>query len=149
MDGLVEADVLDGRADDGATGVLAAGAGDDVYIRCADDDVEWKRWWKLDGKHLSLSWSDSEGWSWWKHGGPCAGAVDELGGAESGGGSVDLDMIGMRAHHEDGGANAEVDGGRLDGGQERGGEFVRVEAVLFQVDEVMGAGLELGEKSRE
>ena len=58
-------------------------------------------------------------------------------------------MIGMRAHQEDGGANAEVDGGGPDGGQESGGEFVRVEAALFEVDEVMGAGLELGQKSRE
>ena len=49
----------------------------------------------------------------------------------------------------DGSVWPKVDGGSLDGGKQRCGEFVRVEAVLFQLNEAVGAGFELGKKSGE
>jgi hypothetical protein len=62
---------------------------------------------------------------------------------------VDLDVVRAWADHADGRVLEKVDRGGLDGSQERCSEFARVEAVLVELNEVVVAGLELGEKYGE
>ena len=93
VDGLVEADVFDGGSDDGAGGVGTGGAGDDVDVGSADDDVELERGWERDDEHLAFLGSDAEVGQRRGAGGPGSGAVDELCGVEGAGGGVDLDAL--------------------------------------------------------
>jgi hypothetical protein len=143
VDGLVEAALFDGGSDDGASGVGALGAGDDIDGRSADDDVERQSGCESYREHLALAGDDGEGRC---GGGPGSGAVDEVGGGEGGGWGFDVDGGAGCVDLLDKSAGAEVDGAGADGREEGGGELTGVEAVLAEAVEVMGTWVELGDK---
>lgn len=92
MYGLVVPGVFDGGSDDGAAGGRIGGAGDDIDLRCADDEMEWKRARQGDGEHLSLTRGDAKVWQKISGEGPGACAVDEALRGKDFGCGVDFDL---------------------------------------------------------
>src|SRR5215469_3516550 len=115
MDGLVVADVFDGGSDDGAIDGGIRGSGNDVDLRCANDDVELEICRKRDGEHLTFARGDAEMRQKVRGEGPCSGAVDEAVGSEVACGGVEFDAGTRGANISDGGVWVEVDGGGLRG----------------------------------
>ena len=77
VDGFVEADVFYGCSDDGTASVGAGGAGDNIDVRCADDEVEGKGGGQGDGEHLAFAGCHLDVGQVGGGGGPGSGAVDE------------------------------------------------------------------------
>jgi hypothetical protein len=67
-------------------------------------------------------------------------------GADSG---VYFDALVSRVGAEDSGIGSEIDGGGTDGGEEGGGEFAWVEAVLIEEEKTVIAGGELWKESAQ
>ena len=130
VDDLVEAGVFDGCSDDGAAGVGAGGAGNYIDAMRADDECSGSEGGSATASICPFSGRDGKAGCKRGVGGPGAGAVDELRGVEDACGGADFYGIvdGLRGEYLR--VGAQVDGGGANGGEERGGEMARIEAVL-------------------
>lgn len=150
VDGFVEANVFDGRADDGSACVGTGGSRDDVDLGCAENEVQRERRGQGDGEHLALARCDGEMRGRDGCGRPGSGAVDELCGVNRVSRSVDFDdVIGDGSDEADWTVGAEVDGGGADGGQECRCEFAGIKAVFVEESEVLIARVELRQEMGE
>jgi hypothetical protein len=149
MEGLVEAGVFYCCSDDGAAGVGTGGTRDYIDVRCANDEVKWERGRQGDSEHLSFFRCDLKGGQAGGDGGPGSGAIYKLFCVEDAGGCLDLDGVVNGTRREGGCVGAEVDGGGMYGGEKCGGELAGVEAVLFEENETVVAGVECGKEAGE
>ena len=149
MEGLVEAGVFYGCADDGAAGVGTAGARDYIDAGCANHEAKRERGREGDGEHLAFFRGDLEVGQAGGDRGPGSGAVYELLCVDDAGGGLDLDDVVGGARGEDGRVGAKVDGGGMYGGEKCGGELAGVEAVLLEEDETVVARAECGKEAGE
>ena len=129
----VEARIFDRSPDDRTASLRSDDTWNDVDLGCADDLVQHKRRWKLDGEHLSLLRHDGRA-------GPCAGAVDEVGGGDGVFRSRHGNAAGAGLGASTVAAGIEIDPGRADSSQQCSAELARVEAVLIKLHEAMTAG---------
>jgi hypothetical protein len=149
MEGLVEAGVFYGGSDDCAPCIGAGCARDYIDAGGSNDEVKWERGRQGDSEHLSFFRCDLKGGQAGGDGGPGSGAIYKLFCVEDAGGCLDLDGVVNGTSGEGGCVGAEVDGGGMYGGEKCGGELAGVEAVLFEENETVVAGVEYGKEPGE
>jgi hypothetical protein len=128
---------------------LAQCAWDVVDVGGSHNEVKRERLRQSDSEHLPFLRPDAEVGECRGGDGPGSGAVYKGGGLKGVGRGVDFDGALNGAHDANGSVGAEIDGGGADGGEESLSQVAGVEALLFQEDEAMSAGIQVGQKLGE
>lgn len=150
FDGLVESSLLDGSADGDASFV----ARNKINIWSAEDLLQPIAASEADGDHLPFYWQDgrlagrqeavgAEG----GESGPGSGTVDEVGGGDRFGEGLDGEAsVGFGVDGDNGVVLADGHFGGFGGQRQGGAEVARVEALLLDEEEVVFAGVEVGDE---
>ena len=145
VDGLIEACVLDGGADEGAAGVGTGGAGHDVKVFGAENEQQRRGLREVDREHLAFARLDGLR----KGAGPGSAAIDEVRGMEASFGCDDREPGAGPLEIEQGSVGAKIDGGVLRGSEECGCELAGIDGVLVEKREVIAAEIVRGKKDIE